>query len=63
MAFGGDTLLRSISDWKFFEERMKSYQDLQYPHKFITQKLITDEWKNIPIPLLEAFEIIKKTFF
>ena len=36
--------------------------ELRLPFTFINSELSTDGWNNIPIPVVEAIEIIKETF-
>ena len=62
IGFGGDQLLRSICDWTDFEAKVAINPDLQFPYHFLGKQLIPKEWNNIPIPLCDAFELIKKTF-
>ena len=62
IAFGGDVILRSICDWTDFEAKCAHNKDLAFPYHFLSKELLPNEWNNIPIPICEAFEIIKKTF-
>ena len=55
-------MLRAICDWAIFEGKLLNLPELKMPFTFINAELSTEGWNNIPIPLLEAFEIIKETF-
>ena len=36
--------------------------ELRLPYTFISNELSTEGWNNIPIPIVEALEIVKETF-
>lgn len=56
-----EMLLAGICDWEGFNEKM---QDSKYtfPTQFLSEKIRIDEWKNIPIPLVETTECFELGF-
>lgn len=56
-----EMLLAGICDWDRFNEKM---QDPKYmfPTQFLQDKIKIDEWKNIPIPLMETTECFELGF-
>jgi hypothetical protein len=60
--FGSDMLLRSICDWAIFESKLLNAPELRLPYTFISKELVTEGWKNIPIPIVEALDLVKETF-
>lgn len=61
-ALGGDQVLRAICDWAIFEGKLLNLPELRLPFTYISNELSTDGWNNIPIPIVEALEIVKETF-
>ena len=35
---------------------------MRFPYYFLNSELKTEKWNNIPIPITDAFDTIKKTF-
>jgi len=58
-----DYIAQQICDWKIFEQKVVNDENLRLPSFFLNDQIKSDEWKNIPIPVVEALEIMKQTFF
>ena len=60
LGLGNDTLLISLCDWQNFEEKVVTQPRLELPSFFLEQEINVEDWKNIPFPLVDAINIIKK---
>ena len=54
-----DKILKSVADWTTFEESVILSKEMRFPSVQITDQLNATDWKNIPIPLKEALNVIK----
>jgi hypothetical protein len=53
--------LSLIYEWKKYENTLLDDPTTLLPSLFIKDELECNEWNNIPIPLVNALEIIKKS--
>lgn len=60
LGVSGDATFTAICDWQLFEERVIREPSLQLPRFFLDQELPTNEWKNIPLPLIHAIQTLKR---
>lgn len=54
-----EKILKSIAEWALFEEAVILSKDMRFPSMVLKDQLNISSWKNIPIPVKEALEVIK----
>ena len=59
---GEDFVLKSISDWSHFEDRIKNDSNMKLPHIYLHEAVKIKGCNNIPLPLVQAIIDIKQAF-
>ena len=54
-----EKILRAIAEWSQFEESVLLSKEMRFPSGLLKDHLDSTDWKNIPIPLKHALDVIK----
>jgi len=60
---GNDLMLLNIIDWRMFEEKVLYEPELAPPSFFLDREVECENWNNIPLPLVDAVNTLKRSFF